>query len=70
MILSVLSSDHPAPLQGGVYHSAVRPWRAEQDRLLHIRPESSDGEYVQQTEGLVQGQTDGNEVSVETKRVT
>lgn len=62
--------NHPAPLQRSVRHCSIRPWRAQQNGLLHVGSQTSHGEDIKQTDGLVQRQTDGNEVSVEPQWVT
>lgn len=66
----VSASHHAAPLQGRVADGSVRRRRAQQDGFLHVGAEPSHGEDVQQADGLVQSQTDGDEVGVETQRVT
>lgn len=61
---------HAAPLHRGVEDTPLCAWRAQQDRLLHVGAQTGHGEDVQQTDGRVQGQTDGDEVGVEAQGVT
>lgn len=62
--------NHPAPLKRRVADPGVWPRRTQKDRLLHVGSQTSHGEDVQQTHGLIQRHTDGDKVSVEPQRVT